>query len=44
VAANVGQRFVRGVVLHTGHSTVPMGNDLWAMPVEALWPPRKGEL
>jgi uncharacterized protein len=36
-AANVGHRFHRGVVLHTGTSTVPMGSGLWAMPVEALW-------
>jgi uncharacterized protein len=36
-AANVGQRFHRGVVLHTGHATVPMGDRLWAMPIDALW-------
>ena len=37
MAANVGQRFHRGVVLHTGHATVPMGHGLWAMPIDALW-------
>jgi predicted AAA+ superfamily ATPase len=36
-AANVGPRFHRGVVLHTGPSTVSMGDGLWAAPVEALW-------
>ena len=36
-AANVGARFHRGVVLHTGSATVPLGDGLWAMPVEALW-------
>jgi uncharacterized protein len=41
-AANVGGRFHRGVVLHTGQATVPMGDGMWAMPVEALW--RSGAL
>ena len=36
-AANVGTRFHRGVVLHTGRSMVSMGSGFWAMPVEALW-------
>ena len=36
-AANVGARFHRGVVLHTGRSMVSMGSGFWAMPVEALW-------
>ena len=43
-AAGVGDRFHRGVVLHTGQSTVPMGNDLWAMPIEALWRLSTGEI
>lgn len=36
-AANVGRRFHRGIILHTGQASVPMGDGLWAMPVEALW-------
>ncbi len=36
-AANVGRRFHRGVVLHPGRAVVPMGDGLWAMPVDALW-------
>lgn len=30
-------RFIRGIVLHTGSETVPFGKNLVAMPVEALW-------
>lgn len=36
-AANVGRRFLRGIVLHTGQASVPMGDGLWAMPIDALW-------
>lgn len=36
-SANVGKRFHRSIVLHTGQSTVPMGGGMWAMPVDALW-------
>ncbi|MGB4863460.1 MAG: hypothetical protein WBO97_13470, partial [Tepidiformaceae bacterium] len=34
---NYGDRFVRGVVLYTGEHSLPFGDRLWAMPVDALW-------
>jgi len=33
----VGERFVQGVVLHTGDTAVPFGSNLWAVPMSALW-------
>ena len=33
----LGERFVRGVVLYTGRETVPFGERLHAVPMEALW-------
>ena len=33
----VGERFVQGVVLHTGDVAVPFGSNLWAVPMSALW-------
>lgn len=33
----VGTHFVRGVVLHSGSMTYPLGDRLWAMPVAAIW-------
>ena len=36
-ASTVGSRFHRGVVLHTGKTAAPMGDGMWALPVEALW-------
>lgn len=33
----LGDRFVRGVVLHAGAATAAFGKRLWAMPVAALW-------
>jgi predicted AAA+ superfamily ATPase len=36
-AATVGSRFHRGVLLHTGKTAAPMGEGMWALPVEALW-------
>lgn len=33
----LGDTFVRGVVLHTGTMTFPLGPRLWAMPIAALW-------
>ena len=32
-----GERFVRGVLIYTGEQTLPFGDRLWAMPVDALW-------
>ena len=33
----LGDRFIRGVVLHTGSESVPFSSDLLALPVSALW-------
>jgi hypothetical protein len=33
----LGDRFARGIVLHTGTSTVSFGERLHAMPVSAIW-------
>jgi hypothetical protein len=32
----LGDKFVRGVVLHLGNVAVPFGPDLFALPVSAL--------
>ena len=32
-----GDRFVRGIVLHTGDDVVPLGERLVAVPICALW-------
>jgi len=37
LAEATGDRFVRGVVLHTGSQTVPFGERLHALPLSALW-------
>ncbi|MDR0990198.1 MAG: DUF4143 domain-containing protein [Propionibacteriaceae bacterium] len=33
----LGDTFVRGIVLHTGNMAFPLGHKLWAMPIAALW-------
>ena len=33
----VGDRFVRGVVLHGGDTTAALGERIWALPISALW-------
>ena len=33
----LGERFVRGVVLHTGPQPFELGDRLWALPIWALW-------
>ncbi|MDO8836189.1 MAG: DUF4143 domain-containing protein, partial [Vicinamibacterales bacterium] len=33
----LGTRFLSGVVLHTGERTIPFGDRLWAVPIQALW-------
>ena len=33
----LGKRFVRGIVMYTGEHTLPFGDRIWAMPVDALW-------
>ncbi len=35
--AQLGDRFVRGILLHTGEHTLPQGDRIWAMPIDALW-------
>jgi uncharacterized protein len=33
----LGDRFASGVVLYTGEQTLPAGERLWAVPLQALW-------
>lgn len=33
----LGERFHRGILLHTGSAAVPHGDRLWALPVDSLW-------
>ena len=33
----LGDRFVAGVVLHTGPASFPLGERLWAIPICSLW-------
>ncbi|MFT4034620.1 MAG: ATP-binding protein [Patulibacter sp.] len=33
----LGDRFVIGVILYAGQTTVPFGGGLWAVPISALW-------
>lgn len=33
----LGERFVRGVVLYTGESVIPFGDNLHALPIGSLW-------
>lgn len=40
--AAVAERFVGGVVLYDGESTVPFGDDLFAVPIRRLWEPAAG--
>jgi hypothetical protein len=37
LAARVGERFVAGYVLYTGQQTLPFGERLRAVPIEAIW-------
>ncbi len=37
LAQRLGSRFVAGYVLYTGQQTLPFGNRLRALPVDALW-------
>lgn len=32
-----GDRFLRGIVLYGGSETLTFGEDVWALPVSALW-------
>ena len=33
----VGGKFIRGIVMYTGNSTVPFGDNLYAVPMSGLW-------
>ncbi len=33
----IGDRLAAGIVLYTGERTLPFGDNLWAVPLQALW-------
>jgi len=33
----LGERFVAGIVLHTGPYTLPLSESIWAAPISTLW-------
>jgi hypothetical protein len=33
----IGSRLAAGIVLYTGERTLPYGDGLWAVPLQALW-------
>ena len=37
LAENIGDRFLGGLVIHTGPSTFDLGNGVWAAPISSLW-------
>ena len=37
LAADAGQRWVRGIILHSGSEMLSFGDNLVAMPISALW-------
>ena len=37
LADRVGDRFLGGLVLHSGESTFDLGNGVWAAPISSLW-------
>jgi hypothetical protein len=37
LASRLGDRFVAGFILYTGHQTLPFGARLRALPIDALW-------
>jgi predicted AAA+ superfamily ATPase len=37
LANALGERFVAGYVLHTGQQTLPFGEKIRAVPLDALW-------
>lgn len=37
LAARVGERLLRGVLLYTRHEAVPFGSNRCALPVSAVW-------
>ena len=32
-----GARFRRGIVLYAGRNVLPLGDDIWAVPITSLW-------
>ena len=36
-AAIAGKRLRAGIVLYAGRETLPFGDRMWAVPLEALW-------
>ena len=37
LASALGERFVAGYVLYTGQQTLPFGEKIRAVPLDALW-------
>ena len=35
--ADVGKKFIRGIVLYFGNDIIPLGDDIVAMPLQNLW-------
>jgi uncharacterized protein len=42
LAAEVGKKWIRGVVLYTGLQVIPFANNLHGVPLQALWQPIGG--
>jgi hypothetical protein len=42
LAAEVGKKWIRGIVLRTGLEVIPFANNLHGVPVQALWQPIGG--
>ncbi len=42
LAESVGSRFVRGVLLHDGTTTIPFAANLHAVPISSLWTSQNG--
>ena len=41
LAETVGSKFVRGIVLYMGGQVLPVGKQITAMPISALWTPSR---
>lgn len=39
LAAEVGKKWIRGIVLYTGLDVIPFANNLHGLPLQALWQP-----
>jgi uncharacterized protein len=42
LAAGVGKKWIRGIVLYTGLEVIPFANNLHGVPLQALWQPIGG--